>query len=190
MRKKDENKGRLSTGLLIFLIFFLALSLISLAGSPLMGGEARAGPLIKKGSEVPRFELPLAGGGTSKLQQELGKVPLLLLYWSLYCEDCREDLPKIQKMYERLGTSKMKILAINGDGQNAAKLVQNYWQKERFTFPSLLDEETKEAFVVESLLEVERTPAVVLVDRAGIVLFSQEGKINLAALEEAIRRAN
>ena len=146
--------------------------------------------MIRKGSEVPRFEIPVVEGGNFKLEQELGKVPLLLLYWSLYCESCREDLPNIQKMHERLGTSKVKILAINGDGRNAAKMVQSYWQKERFSFLSLLDEETNEGFLVEGLLGVERTPAVVLADRAGIVLFSQEGKLDLPALEEAIRKAH
>ncbi|MDH7500709.1 MAG: TlpA disulfide reductase family protein, partial [candidate division NC10 bacterium] len=171
VRKMEQGEGSFSAVSLTLLVFCLAFALVSLTDPLWSGGKAQAGSLIKKGSEVPRFELPLTGGGNLRLEQELGKVPLLLLYWSLYCESCREDLPKIQKMYDRLGTSRVKILAISGDGRNAAKLVQSYWQRERFTFLSLLDEETQEEFVVERLLGVERTPVVVLVNRAGIVLF-------------------
>lgn len=155
----------------------------------LSGKEADAGSLVKKGSELPRFELPVVGGGKLKLQEELGKVPVLLLYWSLYCDTCREDLPKIQEMYERLGPSRVKVMAINGDGKCAEKMVQSYWQKAHFTFLSLLDEETREAFVVEALLGVEKTPAAVVVDRKGIVQFAQEGRLDLKTLEESIEKA-
>ena len=168
---------------LCILIYLLALTSLS-------AGEAGAGSLIQKGSEVPRFELPLVGGGSVKLQSELGKIPLLLLYWSLYCDHCREDFPKIQKIVDRLGPSKVKALAINGDGKDMVKLVQGYWQRGRLTFVSLMDEETKDAFLVEGLLGVEKTPVAVVVSPKGVVLFAQEGKIDLAALEEAIRKGN
>ena len=184
--KSDAMAGKHRCIGLLIIVFLVA----SLAGGILMGGVAQAGSLIKKGSEVPRFELPVAGGGSLKLSQELGKASLLLLYWSLYCDYCREDLPKIQKMYERLGSSKVKVLAINGDGGSASKMVQNYWEKQRFTLVSLLDKETEEGFLAEGLLGVEKTPAGVLVSRTGIILLSQEGKLDLSAFEEAIRRAN
>jgi cytochrome c biogenesis protein CcmG, thiol:disulfide interchange protein DsbE len=168
------------------LICLLALSIAPL----LIEGRAHGASLIQKGSQVQGFEVPLSGGGSLKLSQELGKVPVLLLYWSLYCEHCREDLPQIQKMYERMGPSKVKVLAINGDGMSATKMVQGYWQKQRFTFVSLMDEEKSDGFLVEGLLGVAKTPAAVLVNRAGVVLFSQEGVLDLAGLEENIRKAN
>jgi len=168
----------------------MVFSVLALLVVPFLSGkEADAGSLVNKGSEVPRFELPVVGGGKLKLQEELGKVPVLLLYWSLYCDTCREDLPKIQKMYERLGSSRVKMMAINGDGKSAEKMVQSYWQKAHFTFLSLLDEETREAFVVEALLGVEKTPAAVVVDRKGIVQFAQEGRLDLKTLEESIEKA-
>jgi predicted transcriptional regulator len=52
-----------------------------------------------------------------------------------------------------------------------------------------MDEETREAFVVERLLGVEKTPAAVVVDRQGIVQFAQEGKLQLTALQESIQKA-
>ena len=167
------------------IVLVLALLVVPL----LSGKEAEAGSLIKKGSEVPRFELPVVGGGKLKLQEELGKLPLLLLYWSLYCDACREDLPKIQKMVERLGPSRVKVLAINGDGKSLEKMVQGYWKSAHLTFVSLMDEESREAFVVERLLGVEKTPAAVVVDRQGSVQFAQEGKLDLTALEENIQKA-
>jgi len=169
---------------------WIIILVLALLVAPLLSGkEAEAGSLIQKGSQVPRFELPVVGGGKLKLQEELGKLPLLLLYWSLYCDNCREDMPKIEKMVERLGSSRVKVLAINGDGKGSEKLIQSYWQKGRFTFTSLLDEETREAFVVERLLGVEKTPAAVVVDRKGNVQFSQEGRLDLTALEESIQKA-
>jgi peroxiredoxin len=171
----------------VWSIFLMLILLMS----PFVGGkEADADSLIKKGAQIPRFELPVVGGGKVKLQEELGRAPLLLLYWSLYCDICREDFPKIQKIVDRLGPSKVKALAINGDGKDAVKLVQGYWQRGRYTFVSLMDEELKDSFLVEGLLGVEKTPVAVVVSPKGIVLFSQEGKIDLAALEEAIRRGN
>jgi len=188
-RKREKEDIRKRDRALPAEAWMIVLALALLVLPCLTRQEAAAGSLITKGSEVPRFELPVVGGGKLKLQEELGKVPLLLLYWSLYCDTCREDLPKIQKMVERLGISRVKVLAINGDGKSAEKMVQGYWEKGRFTFLSLLDEETREAFVVEGLLGVEKTPAAVLVDRKGSVQFAQEGKLDLKALEETIQRA-
>jgi peroxiredoxin len=185
-RGRENTRGRERNRRTEAWLIILVLALLLGAGP---GNEsAEAASLIKKGSEVPRFELSLTGGGKLKLQEELGKASLLLLYWSLYCDACREDLPRIQKMTERLGPSRVKVLAINGDGKSAEKLIQGYWQNGRFTFVSLLDEETKEAFVVERLLGVEKTPAAVLVDRKGIVQFAQEGKLDLRGLEESIQK--
>jgi len=163
---------------------------VALLVVPLLSGrEAAAGPLIQRGSKVPGFELSVVGGGKLKLQEELGKVPLLLLYWSLYCDTCQEELPKIQNMVERLGPSRVKVLAINGDGKSSEKMVQGYWKNAHLTFVSLMDKETREAFVVERLLGVEKTPAAVVVDRQGSVQFAQEGKLDLTALEENIQKA-
>jgi peroxiredoxin len=184
-REPFRRRERRAAAEVLMVLLVLAL----LAVPFLSGKEADAGSLVKKGSEVPRFELPLVGGGKLKLQEELGKVPLLLLYWSLYCDTCREDLPKIQKIYERLGSSRMKVMAINGDGKSAEKLVQSYWQEAHFTFLSLLDEETRETFVVESLLGVGKTPAAVVVDRKGVVQFAQEGRLDLKTLEESLEKA-
>ncbi len=187
--KRVEEDIRRRDGGPLSKIWITVLMFVLLMAPLLSGKEAAAGPLIKTGSMVPNFELPVVGGGKLKLQEELGKVPLLLLYWSLYCDSCQEEMPKIQKMVERLGPSRVKVLAINGDGKISEKMVRGYWQNAHFTFVSLMDEETREAFVVERLLGVEKTPAAIVVDRQGIVQFAQEGKLQLTTLQESIQKA-
>jgi len=184
----EENTRRRDGGPWAKVWIIVLMSLLLVVPS-LSGKKAAAASLIQRGSKVPNFELPVVGGGKLKLQEELGKVPLLLLYWSLYCDTCQEEMPKIQKMVERLGPSHVKVLAINGDGKSSEKMVQGYWKNAHFTFVSLMDEETREAFVVERLLGVEKTPAAVVVDRQGMVQLAQEGKLELTALQESIQKA-
>jgi|GEM_PF-399604 len=185
-RYQGERQGR--RGQMVLSRILPLLVLVVSVGGILAGSASPAESLIGKGSQVPVFELPILGGGSFRLARELGDQPLLLVYWSLYCDVCRQDLPRIQKLCQRLGgAAKVKAVAINGDGKSAAPLVQKYWEKQGFTLPCLLDEESGDGFLVEGLLGVEETPAVVLLSAKGRVVYSQEGRVNLPSLEDAIR---
>ena len=94
-------------------------------------------PEPQKGSVAPDFSLKnLSDGKEVRLSSLRGKA-VLVNFWATWCEPCRQEMPSIQRLSEKLAGKPFVVLAVNVDEPEAR--VRNFLNDTRFDLPVLLD---------------------------------------------------
>jgi len=113
-------------------------------------------------ADVTDFTLNDIEGNSVSLSQYAGKgTPVILSFWATWCKPCVAEMPHLQKLYEE---KKAVVLAISLDGPETEADVAPFVKSKGFTFPVLLDSETRAA----SLYNPRRAaPFTVIIDKRG-----------------------
>jgi len=141
------------------------------------------------GAAAPDFTVKDLEGKTFTFAAERTKRAHLLVFWSIFCEPCREEMPVIQRInddFKAAGT--LGVLAVNMDGQPFLDGIKGFLKQYKYTVPVILDElDAKgEQFAVADPFQVAGTPVIYLVDDAGKVAGSHLGRIGEADLRAMI----
>jgi peroxiredoxin len=131
---------------------------------------------------APDFTLRGADGRNLRLQELHGQV-VLVNFWATWCGPCREEMPRLQAVYDKYRASGFVLLGINIDDDPRAAL--GVAQKLKVSFPVLLDTDKK----VSKLYDLSTMPSTVLIDRDGRVRYIHRGYRDGAEAEydQAIR---
>jgi thiol-disulfide isomerase/thioredoxin len=136
--------------------------------------------------------LPLAGsdvtGRAVDLKAKRGRV-LVVNFWATWCEPCRDEMPSLQRLADKLAGKPFEVLAVNF-GESPEKVAQ-FLGKEKVTLPVMLDtqKESARAWGVGGL------PMTFLVDARGRVRYSVFGErdwsegASLALVEKLVAEA-
>jgi len=92
-----------------------------------------------------------------------GKV-LFLNFWATWCPPCREEMPAMQKLHNRLKDRDFLMVAI--DLQEPASQVKKYLKEYQFTFMSLLDSKAE----VGLLFGIRSIPTTLILDKQGMII--------------------
>jgi len=87
---------------------------------------------------APDFSLHTLDGQPVKLSQFKGK-PVLLNFWATWCEACKEEMPSMQRLHDRLAKAGVQVVAVSIDRKNQDR-VQDFVSSRGLTFPILLDQ--------------------------------------------------
>ena len=68
---------------------------------------------------------------------------ILVNFWATWCEPCREEMPALQALQNKMGKEQVVVLAVNY-GESPEK-VQQFMQQVPVDFPLLLDRHTEAA---------------------------------------------
>ena len=68
----------------------------------------------KVGGAAPDFSLPTLRGSSVKLSDHRGKV-VFLNFWATWCPPCREEMPSMEALYQRLKGREFEMLAVSID---------------------------------------------------------------------------
>jgi thiol-disulfide isomerase/thioredoxin len=113
----------------------------------------------------------------------------LLVFWSIFCEPCREEMPVIQRIADeyRIAGS-MDVLAVNMDGEPFIDGIKGFLRQYKYTVRVILDEldPKGEQFAIADPFQVAGTPVIYLVDEKGRVAGSHLGRIGEADLRAMI----
>jgi len=106
------------------------------------------------------FTLKTADGGTFRLHEQRGKV-VLVNFWATWCPPCLEEMPAMQRLYDRHRHAPFLMLAVSVDADS--RLVAPFLKEQKFTFTVGLDPkmELANAYGVRGL------PSSFIVDREG-----------------------
>ena len=107
-------------------------------------------------------------GPNLRLQEQRGKV-VLLNFWATWCAPCREEMPHLNRLYEKYRAAGFVLLGVNVDDDpaNALGVAGTFGVK----FPMLLDTDKQ----VSKLYDLATMPSTVLIDRDGKVRYLHRG---------------
>ena len=181
-----------------FLIPAAIFSLASLAGGAVAAErETPPPPLAVHGGEGTRFAEPgmIAPdftvldieGRPFRLSEEVSRKPVLLLFWSVFCDPCRAEMASLQKTHDKFGGRDLTIVAVAVDGEPLRNIIGGFARQEGYTFKVLVDElEAMETWKVADAYGVAVTPTLLLLEKGGKVLFRKAGRIREDELERAV----
>jgi thiol-disulfide isomerase/thioredoxin len=85
--------------------------------------------------QLPDFEISDAAGKTWRLADFKGKVTLVNL-WATWCGPCRQELPDLQKLFNKVSQRKdLQIITLNTDDNPG--LIDPFLKENAYTFPVL-----------------------------------------------------
>jgi cytochrome c biogenesis protein CcmG/thiol:disulfide interchange protein DsbE len=129
---------------------------------------------IQVGFPAPNFTFPDLNGLQVSLSDHRGKVVLVNI-WATWCPPCKEEMPSMQKLYEKFKGENFEILAVSIDstGRDA---VAPFMRTMNLTFPALLDPKGD----IGSLYGATGVPESFVIDKDGIVVKKIIGPIDWA----------
>ena len=139
----------------------VAAALLSLV---LTSPGAQAAP----GSAAPDFTLKSLAGDNVKLSELRGQV-VLINFWASWCGPCRQEMPRLDDLYQQYGELGFTLLGVNVEQDSAE--AQRMLHDTPVTFPILFDSKNE----VSKLYDVVAMPSTVIVDRDGNVRFVHKG---------------
>jgi len=155
-----------------------ALALFCLLALSALPWPARAAPEVSdpfKALELIRpsrvqaakeFTVPTPDRKSLRLSDSKGKV-VLLNFWATWCPPCLEEMPAMERLYQRYKGKGLVVVALSVDADGATAVIP-FVREHKLSFPVGLDPKT----AVAERYGVRALPSTFLVDRNG----------NLAAL--------
>lgn len=143
--------------------------------------ENRTIPQEKQvGSIAPSFKLNDLSGKPLSLADHKGKV-LLLRFWSTACKSCKEEMPKLETIYQQLKTSGLVLIAINI--KDSPEKILDFIDGMGLTFPILIGENKSAA----KDFKVYGVPTSFLIDKDGIIKERFFGDLSEAETVELVK---
>lgn len=143
--------------------FFAASLLLCLATA-----VSPAGANVTPQSPAPDFTLKGIDGRNLRLQEQRGQV-VLVNFWATWCGPCRQEMPHLNRLYDKYRGSGFTLLAVNIDDDPRTAVATA--AKMGLRFPVLLDTDK----TVSKRYDLGSMPATVLIDRDGKVRFLHRG---------------
>jgi peroxiredoxin len=138
-------------------------------------------PKVRK--EIPYFELKDVEGGPFSTNDLKDKVAIIH-FWATWCEPCREELPTLQSLWNKIGHDSIKVIGVVSDKDKVTN-VKDFVSKLNLTFPIVLDSggSTFDSYLVKAL------PTTYIVGKDGKFLARAVGSLNWGdeALEKYIQ---
>ena len=119
-------------------------------------------------SPAPDFTLKSAEGRNLRLGEQRGQV-VLVNFWASWCGPCKQEMPHLNRLYDKYRASGFTLLAVNIDDD--ARLGASTAAKWGLKFPVLLDADKN----VTRLYDLGAMPSTVLIDRDGKVRYLHRG---------------
>jgi len=127
-----------------------------------------AAPAALTPGPAPDFTLHSVAGTNLRLKEQRGQV-VMLNFWATWCAPCRQEMPQLNRLYEKFHASGFMLFGVNvdDDTRNAAGVSSRLGLQ----FPVLLDTDKK----VSRLYDLNTMPSTVLIDRDGRVRYIHLG---------------
>lgn len=136
--------------------------------------------LIREGSKAPVFSLDTMNGDNISLDDLKGK-GVLINFWATYCTYCLDEMPAIEKQYQKYKDQGIEVLGVN-IGENLAT-VTGYVRRLNVTFPILLDESSE----VSKMYQVGPLPQSVFVAPDGTIQHIYIGEMKENVIESLLQ---
>ena len=101
-----------------------------------------------------KFNVRTTKGNEVNFASFLGKGPLLVNFWALWCEPCKQEMKAFKVLSDKFKEEGVTMVAVNTDQVRSVAKVKAYCNTQRLDFPVLLDPDgdiARNIFSMESL---------------------------------------
>jgi peroxiredoxin len=120
------------------------------------------GPVAVVGNPAPRLDTVDMKGDVWSLSKHKGQV-VFVNFWATWCAPCREEMPSMQKLYNKLPKDKYKMVALYN--RDKPELVKNFINKLGLTIPILSDESN----IIGARYGITGLPETFIIDKQGVI---------------------
>ena len=160
----------------VILILLVSFSFTAEGGEDEFYSKMRINP-IKGTKKAPDFSLTDLNGKGVEIKQFKGKI-IFLNFWATWCGPCKEEMPSMEALHQQLKEKNFVMLTISVDYEGI-KPVQEFINKQRYTFPVLLDPKGETL----DLFEVKGIPTTFLIDKKGKMIGKAIGPRDWKSIE-------
>ena len=143
-------------------------------------------PMLKLGQGAPLFEAQDLRGNPYALKSDLGDRVIVLTFWSLFCEQCKEEIRLLNDVQRRYDGRDVRIIAVSIEGEPLADRIRTYVDESGFDLKFLLDEHTNGDYVVADSYNVPGTPVLYVIGKSGKIVFARSGHVSSGELSKVI----
>jgi thiol-disulfide isomerase/thioredoxin len=146
---------------------------------------------LENGSKAPDFTVKDLDGKSFVFGEERANRNHLLVFWSIFCEPCREEMPLIQRIAdEHRPAGTLNVVAVNMDGEPFVDGIKGFLRQYKYNLRVVLDQldDQGEQFAIADPYQVAGTPVIYLVDKKGTIAGSHLGRISEVDLRAMIAR--
>ena len=122
------------------------------------------------GSRAPDAQVQTLDGKRVDLSSFIGKGPVVLEFWALWCSNCKELEPQIQTLVKKYA-GRVQFVAVAVSVNESPDRVHRYATKYGYTHQVLFDTDGK----ATDAYAVPATSYVVVVDRGGKIVYTGLG---------------
>jgi thiol-disulfide isomerase/thioredoxin len=161
----------------------LALLAFSAAATFVGSSAARAQELgIDKGSTAPAAKMQTLDGKDVDLAQYIGKTPILMEFWAIWCPNCKELEPTLLAMSKKYG-GQVKFIGVAVSVNQTPDKVKAFVDKHGLPGDQFFDNKGN----ASGAYDAPATSYVVVINKAGKVVYTGLG--GNQDLEAAIKKA-
>jgi len=144
--------------------------------------------LAAAGTPVATFVASDAAGRDVPFAPWRGRSPVVVFFWSLFCQPCREEFGRLAQLVAHPPVPGLKILAVNVDSPKLRPQAARFLAEKGVGITGVFDREKEGGrYELAGLFGVSATPSTFLVGPAGTVLASWSGEVDQAVLAMGIR---
>jgi thiol-disulfide isomerase/thioredoxin len=136
-----------------------------------------------KGGATPALALQDVRGRDHRLEDYRGRV-VVINFWATWCEPCRDEMPSMQRLKEKMAGAPFALLAVNYAEGNAR--VEEFLKKVPVDFAILMDRDA----AVSRRWQARVLPYTVVIDPAQRIRYTVTGELDWSApaVEAALRK--
>jgi len=167
-RRIYMSKAKLHLTILMALVMIISFACTAFAKDNV---KIIDGNKAHKGKKAPRFIITTMNNEEFKLYDYLGKKAIIMSFWATYCEPCLEELPYLQKFYEKHSDC-VEIIAITIDPKRQRKLIENNVKEMGLKFTIAHDYKNK---LRKKIYQSKHIPLMIVINKEGKIVLIQNG---------------
>jgi thiol-disulfide isomerase/thioredoxin len=139
-------------------------------------------PSLKPGSPIPDVSLSDLESKAHAFRRNTADFTLLE-FWNTNCGPCREEMPKLKALYERLPRSRFDILGVTSD--ESGEVLKKYLTEFGIAWPECREPDDGP---VHRIMRIEGIPAYFLLSKDGEILDQWVGSgLTISKIEAALQ---